>query len=60
MVLPDPDFLEKVIPEGFNSLPLDEQIAICKQHKGWSVLGEGGWRRGWIGLFFRFDGCFRS
>ena len=29
---PDPDYLEKVIPDGFDSLPLEEQVAICKQH----------------------------
>lgn len=29
---PDRDYLEKVIPDGFDSLPLEEQVAICKQH----------------------------
>ena len=29
---PDPDLLAKVVPEDFESLPLEEQEAICKQH----------------------------
>lgn len=30
--IPDPDFLEKVIPAGFESLPFEEQVAICTEH----------------------------